>query len=294
MEEERKKISVEEKCEEEKLPIRIGVDEWCFHNSMMIGRMNIADVIRFAGKLGAQGVGFDYFMMSREMRKQPDRIRELLDRWKLDLVFGFGVPFALPEIVFQVLEKKKDEMFELAHKFGSKIIRVCGGLIIPNMFHKPFHVVVYREKEIEEVSRRLKVFVRDAELEGLVVALENHADYTVDEMLEIIHRVESENLKVTLDTGNPVFLKEDPIETAERLAHYTIYTHIKDLKNVGPMLLSVPLGQGEVDVKGAVRTLKNHCYDGLYSIECNLPLWQVDQEEQALRESVDYLRGLEE
>jgi 3-oxoisoapionate decarboxylase len=283
----------DEGFEEETFPMRIGVDEWCFHNSMMIGRMDIEGVVERAGAVGAQGLGFDYFMMSREMRKQPERIEEKLKQYNLELVFGFGIPFALPEVVFQVMERKKNEMFELAHRFGARILRVCGGLIIPNMFHKPFHVVMNREKEIEEVAARLKIFTRDAELEGLIVALENHADYTIDEMLEIIHRIESENFKITLDTGNPVYLREDPIETVEKLAHYTVYTHVKDLKHVGPMLLGVPLGQGEVDIKGIVRVLENHCYDGLYSIECNLPLWQVDQEEQALDESIEFLRIIE-
>jgi len=82
-----------------------------------------------------------------------------------------------------------------------------------------------------------------------------------------------------LDTGNAVYLGEDPVETAKKLAPYTVYTHIKDMKHSGPMLLSVPLGQGEVDIPAIVTALKNNYYVGLYSIECNLPLWQVDQEE---------------
>ncbi|HOX28732.1 MAG TPA: sugar phosphate isomerase/epimerase family protein, partial [bacterium] len=237
---------------------------------------------------------FDYFMMSREARRAPDYIKEQLSRENLELVFGFGLPFALPDMVFQVIENLKDEMFELAHGFGSRVLRVCGGLIIPNMFHKPLHVVINREKEVREVARRLKRFTHDASLEGLTVALENHADYTVDEMLEIIHTIDSEDFKVTLDTGNAIYLDEDPVETARKLAPYSIYTHIKDIKHVGPMLMSVPLGQGEVDLKEIISILKNNCYDGLYSIECNLPLWQVDQEEQALKDSIKCMRQLDE
>ena len=45
--------------------MKIGVDEWCFHNSMMLRRMNLEDMIRTAGELGAQGIGFDYFMMTK-------------------------------------------------------------------------------------------------------------------------------------------------------------------------------------------------------------------------------------
>ena len=282
----------EEEYEEEKLPMRIGVDEWCFHNSMMVGRMTLEDVVSLAAEMGAEGVGFDYFMMSREARKSPARMRQLIERNGLELVFGFGVPFALPDVVFQVLETRKNEMFELAHEFGAKVLRVCGGLIVPNAVQKPFHLTVNRRREIEDVARRLKQFTYDASLEGLTVALENHSDYTIEEMLKIIHYIESEKFRITLDTGNAVYLGEDPVETAERLAPYTVYTHIKDMKRSGPMLLSVPLGQGEVNIPEIVRALKNNYYVGLYSIECNLPLWQVDQEEQALRDSIKFMRNL--
>ncbi len=291
-EEERKGCELE--YEEEKLPMRLGVDEWCFHNSMMVGRITLEDVVAQAGELGAEGVGFDYFMMSRETRKSPERLKELLEKYKIELVFGFGVPFALPDMVFQVLESRKNEMFELAHEFGARILRVCGGVIIPNMVHKPFHLVVNRSREVDDVAKRLKQFTYDASLEGLTVALENHSDYTVAEMLRIIHYIDSDKFKITLDTANALYLDEDPLETAEKLAPYTIYTHIKDMKRVGPMLLGVPLGQGEVDIPAIVSTLKNNYYVGLYSIECNLPLWQVDQEEQALRDSMDYLSRLKD
>ncbi|MFA6449517.1 MAG: sugar phosphate isomerase/epimerase family protein [bacterium] len=281
-----------EEYEEEKLPMHIGVDEWCFHNSMMVGRMTLEGMVTLAAEMGAEGVGFDYFMMSREARKSPERLRDIIAKSGLELVFGFGIPFALPDVVFQALEIRKNEMFELAHEFGAKILRVCGGLIVPNMVHKPFHLTINRNREIDDVARRLKQFTYDASLEGLTVALENHSDYTIEEMLRIIHYIDSDKFRITLDTGNAVYLDEDPVETAKMLAPYTVYTHIKDMKRSGPMLMSVPLGQGEVDIPEIVNALKNNYYTGLYSIECNLPLWQVDQEEAALRESIKFLQGL--
>ncbi|HOC92597.1 MAG TPA: sugar phosphate isomerase/epimerase family protein [bacterium] len=286
--------SLEVEEEEYALPaMKIGLDEWCFHNSMLLGKMTLMDVVDKAAELKLDGVGFDYFMMKREMRKNPEEIRDKLRESGLELVFGFGLPFSLPEVIFQAMEKMKNEMFDLAHEFGADIVRVYGGLIIPNMFHKPFHLVTDREAEIKEVSRRLKLFTRDASLEGLTVALENHSDYTMREMLQIVHAVDSESFMVTLDTGNALFLGEDPVLTAERLAPYAAYTHIKDLKHTGPMLLGSPLGQGEIDIPKIVEILRDRMYDGLFSIECNLPPWQVEREESAVCESVAFLRGLE-
>ncbi len=272
------------------LPIRIGVDEWCFHNSMMINRMSLEDVIETVGGMDVEGIGFDYFMMSREARKDPAALKELLQENELDVVLGFGIPFALPEIFHQIMESRKEEMFDLAHDFGCKTLRVCGGFVLPNMFHKPFHIVLNKEKEINDVARKLKIFTEDAALEGFTVSLENHTDYTLSEMLEILDRVDHDKLKVTLDTGNALFHREDPVETAEKLAFFVDYTHIKDMAHTGPLLLSVPLGEGEVDIPSIIEILRNHNYDGLYSIEVNLPLWKVDREEDSLRDSIEYLK----
>ena len=273
--------------------MKIAVDEWCYHNSMMIGRMNIEQLIDRCGELGVDGVGFDYFMLPSQHKKDSEPIRELLEKNNLELVFGFSMPFALPEFTFKLMENKKDEMFDLAHDFGCKVVRVIGGVVLPNPVHKPLHVTVSRRQEVKDVAKRLKLFVEDASLEGLTVALENHTDYKTDEMLEILDLVDNQALKVTLDTGNAIYHKEDPVETAEKLAPFAAYTHIKDIKHFGPLIMSVPLGQGEIDVPAVVRALKDSDYQGLYSIEVDLPLWKVEDEDASLQESIEFLLNLD-
>jgi sugar phosphate isomerase/epimerase len=260
---------------------------------MMIGRMNIEELIARCGELGVDGVGFDYFMLPSEHKKDSEQIQSLLQSNNLELVFGFSMPFALPEFTFKLMENKKDEMFDLAHDFGCKVVRVIGGVVLPNPVHKPFHVSVSRRQEIKTVAKNLKSFVDDAALEGLTVALENHTDYKTDEMLEILDLVDSEAMKVTLDTGNAMFLKEDPVETVEKLSPFAAYTHIKDMKHFGPLVMSVPLGQGEVDIASIISILKDTEYSGLYSIEVDLPLWKVDEEDSALQQSIEYLLNLD-
>ena len=304
MPEEEKAGAVEEKPAAEEIeeedyvepapPVRPAVDEWCFHNSMMIGRMDILRMLEMAAEIGAEGVGFDYFMLSKELRRDPAPLKEIIRENGLEVAFGFGAPFALPDIVHNILENRKDEMFELAHEFDSSVIRVCGGVMIPNMFHKSIHVVINRDREIDEVSKRLKEFTEDASLEGLTVALENHSDYRVDEMIQIIDCVGHDHFKVTLDTGNAVYLGEDPVETARRLAPFTAYTHIKDAARNGPFIFGTPLGEGEVDLPAIIQILQDYSYEGLYAIEVDLPVWKVDREEESLRASMDYLRTLGE
>ena len=274
--------------------MKIGIDEWCYHNSMLTGRMDIEDMINRCGELGVSGVGFDYFMLPKKHRKDPERIKELLEINGLELVFGFSVPFALPDAALRFADDSRDDMFDLAHEFNAKILRVVGGVILPNPVHKPFHLSASVDDEVGRVARRLKEFCEDAKLEGLTVALENHTEYSADQMLRIVDEVGLDNFKITLDTGNCMYIGEDPIETVEKLAPFTAYTHVKDMKKTGPFMMSVPLGRGDVGIAAVVEALRKSGYNGLYNIEVDLPIWETGKEDRYLQESIEFMLGLEE
>jgi sugar phosphate isomerase/epimerase len=61
------------------------------------------------------------------------------------------------------------------------------------------------------------------------LAIENHKDWTADEMAALMKEKASRWLGVCLDTGNNIALLDDPMATVEALAPYAISTHIKDM-----------------------------------------------------------------
>jgi 3-oxoisoapionate decarboxylase len=61
------------------------------------------------------------------------------------------------------------------------------------------------------------------------LGLENHKDWTADEMLALIRKYSSEYLGVCLDFGNNISLLDDPYEVVEKLAPYTVSTHLKNM-----------------------------------------------------------------
>ena len=65
------------------------------------------------------------------------------------------------------------------------------------------------------------------------LALENHKDWTVDEMVTLLKSYSSEYFGALLDTGNNISLLDDPMEVVERLAPFAIATHIKDMGVAG-------------------------------------------------------------
>lgn len=92
------------------------------------------------------------------------------------------------------------------------------------------------------------------------LALENHKDWTVDELVSLIKKYSSEYLGVCLDFGNNISLLDDPMEVVEKLAPYAFSTHVKDMGvepyEDGFLLSEVPLGKGFLDLPRIVAMIR--------------------------------------
>ncbi len=92
------------------------------------------------------------------------------------------------------------------------------------------------------------------------LAVENHKDWRIDEMLGWLKRLSSEYVGVCLDTGNSIALLEEPHAVVEAFAPWTFTTHLKDMavteSDDGFLLSEVPLGEGFLDLKRIVATLR--------------------------------------
>jgi sugar phosphate isomerase/epimerase len=84
------------------------------------------------------------------------------------------------------------------------------------------------------------------------LAVENHKDWRVAELLEVLRHFNSEWIGVNLDFGNNLALLEDPLAVVEALAPFTLTTHFKDMaveeSPDGFLLSEVPLGDGFLDL----------------------------------------------
>lgn len=107
-----------------------------------------------------------------------------------------------------------------------------------------------------EVLRLLRPLLRDA---GIRVAIETHADLTVEELLALVADVGEDALGVTLDTGNLLMRLDDPVRATERLAPLVLLTHIKDcvlaFSPRGLIWQARPVGSGIVPIADMLATL---------------------------------------
>lgn len=94
----------------------------------------------------------------------------------------------------------------------------------------------------------------------LPLGLENHKDWTADELLDILKPYSSQYFGVCLDFGNNISLLDSPMETIEKLAPYTVSTHLKDMAvdtyEDGIVMAEVILGKGLIDLPRAIRLIR--------------------------------------
>lgn len=107
---------------------------------------------------------------------------------------------------------------------------------------------------------------------GVKVAIENHnGDLTAREVKVIIEESGKDFVGSNLDTGNPMWLLEDPLLTLEVLGPYVVTTHIRDSVLYehprGAAFQWVALGDGSMDLPQIVRLFKQVCPHAAMQLE---------------------------
>jgi sugar phosphate isomerase/epimerase len=101
-----------------------------------------------------------------------------------------------------------------------------------------------------------------ARAQGVRLALENHKDWRVEELLDLMERLDSEHVGICIDTGNSISLLEDPLRVVQAYAPFAFTSHFKDMAALripdGFLLSEVPLGAGVLDLPGIVAALRKH------------------------------------
>jgi len=120
------------------------------------------------------------------------------------------------------------------------------------------------EQHIEATVAVLKQ-VRSLALDlNVKIAVENHSgDMQARELRTLIEEAGKDYVSACLDTGNPMWVVEDPFVTLEILGPYTVTTHIRDSvvfeTSRGAAAQWVALGDGVIDFKRFVARFRELC-----------------------------------
>ena len=284
------------------MTMKIGIDSYCFHR--FFGEvypeqdqppfsMTLEDFIKFAKELDVDGVSLEScFIPQREDASYMQGIKAMLDDYGMDRVYAWGHPDGLEGGKNEAEYKEMIKSFEAAKNIGADVMRVVGSSL---MFVKEPH-----QPQIDRLVKMFKEALPVAKDYDIKMAVENHIDFTSDEILQLLERVDSPYLGLNFDTGNFLRLLDDPIKGMEKLAKYTYATHIKDLKvqrGVTPdtwyFFSSTPVGDGYVNNRKLAQMLKDANYQGFLAVETDFlhPDYNGD-EHAAIRQSVNELRKI--
>ena len=280
--------------------MKIAIDSYCYHryfgevydNQENPDRsMTVEDFLKRAIELDVDGVSLETCFLQSTDESYLQRLRGILHQGKLEPVVAWGHPDGLEggKNVAALHDMKRH--FKTCEQLNAKVMRIVGSSLA--FRHEP------HGPQIERLSKLLKEPAQMAEGLGIKLAMENHFDFTTDEILEILTNVASDCLGVTFDTGNALRICENPVEAAQKLVKHIYATHVKDLAPLyggNPQdwyfFASVPLGRGIVDIPSIVTVLEEAGYEGLCTIEIDYLHPDYDDEDPSVGESVNYLRKI--
>jgi 3-oxoisoapionate decarboxylase len=130
------------------------------------------------------------------------------------------------------------EMLNVAHRLGATSLRTYtrhGGAV---------------REMMQNTVGDLAAVTRQANDLGVIIALENHEDFTGPELAEIVERVGHPNLKILYDYGNSQMVLEDPIAALDAVLPHVYSVHFKDhvmirAEDAGQLTVAgVPVGDG--------------------------------------------------
>jgi len=227
--------------------MRLGMVSNLYHHEMQQkNQENFAYLIQKAKSLGIS-------VISGGVRGMDiDAARRLLDESGIEMESGWAYNYCTED---EEEHKRRQENFEEFLKnhckpLNVKIVGTCATVTHRWLSEPPL------DEQLERMSRALKPLAVIARDYDVSIALENHADYRGHEIAKIIKDAGETNLGARLDTGNPFWTFEEPVDAAKALARITITTHIKDLRvDRFAKWEGVPLGKGHVDFEYIIGNL---------------------------------------
>ena len=168
----------------------------------------------------------------------------------------------------------------VADDFAQHMVDFARALFVAKVFDTPYIRIFsffipegddpsqYRD----EVLRRMKALVRQAEIEGIVLLHENEKHIygdTPERCLDLLEACASRHLRCAFDPANFVQCGVRPYtEAYPLLAEHIEYMHIKDALFADGKV--TPAGDGDGDVAKVLQALKRRGYEGFLSLEPHL------------------------
>src|SRR5688572_4001164 len=210
---------------------------------------NALDVLEHCRAIGAGGLQINIRNWPADL---PTKMRDRREAMGLYLEGQIQLPKADND-----LDRFTNDL-RAANEAGITILRTAAG----NRRYEDFDSADAFDQFRKNAWRSLTLAEPLIKRHNVKLAIENHKDWRVPDLLDLLKRLSSEHVGVTLDTGNSIALLEDPMHVVESLAPYAFTIHIKDMAVQecpdGFLLSEVPLGEGFLDLPRIIATCRRH------------------------------------
>ena len=280
--------------------MKVGIDSYCYHRffgevyqqqTAPKKRMTLEGFIQRGKELKVDGLSFESCFIPRNDAAYLANVKAMLDEYRMDRVYAWGHPDGLEGGKNRKAYKEMIKSLDYAAGIGAKVMRVVGSSL---MFRFESHA-----DQIKRLTAMFKEAVKAAEDYDIKLAVENHIDFTSDEILTLLKNVDSPYFGLNFDTGNFLRLLDDPVKGMEKLAPYVLATHVKDLKPNKQasatdwfFFSSTPVGDGLVDNLAIARLLKKAKFKGFLAVEIDFLHPDYKDEDAAVAQSIKELKRI--
>ncbi len=159
-----------------------------------------------------------------------------------------------------------EEMLRIADILSSPVLRCFLGSNADR--HTPEPLETHIQSTVDTCQA-----VKDMAMDlGIKLAIENHAgDLQGRELRELIERAGPEHVGACIDSGNPLWIVEDPMVTLEHLAPYVVTSHVRDTAvwehPQGAAVQWVAMGDGNIGIREWTARYKELCSDIPFTLE---------------------------
>ncbi|MBS7609497.1 sugar phosphate isomerase/epimerase [Candidatus Bathyarchaeota archaeon] len=232
--------------------MKIGSTAYSYRKYLSSGAMSLDNFINHCYEIGLDGIELTAYYFPKTEESFLNHLKRSAFLHGLDISgVAVGNNFCLPE------EGKRREQvglvkywIDVAFRLGAPCLRVFAGKVPEG----------YKEEDaFRWTVDALRECVKYAEERGIILALENHGGITetAEQVLRILKNVDSEWLRVTLDTGN---YRVNFHEEIRRTAPYAVNVHAKVFESLSAEDL-------KREYSRILETLRQADYKGYLSIE---------------------------
>ncbi|KGM45970.1 sugar phosphate isomerase/epimerase [Neobacillus niacini] len=280
--------------------MKLGISSYSLQGAINSKEMTILDVVQWVADQGGEHVEIVPIGFSlADNLPLADAVRQKAEAAGIEISnYAIGANFLTDDFEKEI-ERVKQEV-DIAHRLGVKLMRHDVAWKSPNEISiRDF------EKDLPKMTEACRIIADYAAQFDIVTSVENHGYYVQasDRVQRLIHAVDKENFKTTLDTGNFLCVDEDPVAAVKKNISYASMVHVKDFyqrssslglgegwfpSSSGKYLRGAITGHGDINLPEVLKIIKQSGYDGYISIEFE----GMEECKKAAKISLENVRGI--